>query len=49
MKYKMFCYVCKKHIEIESENKKEANLRFISFGHDDTKVSQLKRNIKLSY
>lgn len=49
MRYTQFCYICKRHIEVEADNKKDAIQKFLSLGHDDTKVRELKRDIITSY
>lgn len=49
MKHTLFCYICKKHIDVEADNKKDAIQKFEAFGHDNTKVDRLKKDLILSY
>ena len=49
MKHKLFCYICKKHIVVEADKKKDAIQRFELFGHDNTKVRELDKDLILSH
>lgn len=52
MKHKMFCYICKKHIELDAEDKKDAIQKFDSFGHDNKKTNYMSKDLditKLNY
>lgn len=48
MKYKMFCYICKKHLNVEAENKKEAVMKFEFSGHDNTKTNYLPKDLEIT-
>jgi len=49
MKHKLFCYICKKHIVVEADKKKDAIQRFELFGHDNTKTNFMAKDIKMSH
>jgi hypothetical protein len=49
MKHKLFCYICKKHIVVEADKKKDAIQRFELFGHDNKKVRELSKDLILSH
>lgn len=37
----IFCYVCKRHVEVHGETASDRRKQFAAFGHSDTKVAQL--------
>lgn len=48
MKYKMFCYICKKHLNVEADNKKEAIMKFEFSGHDNAKTNYLPKDLEIT-
>lgn len=37
-RFVVFCYLCKKHIEVSAGDKNQATKTFLRLGHTDTKV-----------
>lgn len=45
MKYRFFCYVCKRHVSFDDESEKYARLRFQASGHSSDRVPALAPNL----
>lgn len=40
-----FCSICKQHVSITAPSAKDAETKFRALGHDDRKVSRLRRGL----
>jgi len=41
----IFCYVCKRHVEVHGETEADRRKQFGACGHSHQKVAQLKRGL----
>jgi hypothetical protein len=48
MKHKIFCYICKKPILVEADNKKDATQKFETFGHESTKTNYMAKDLSIT-